>query len=332
MIDPLPLVSIVITSYNRKKTIAKAIESALAQDYQNLEIIISDNCSTDGSEEIIKQYTKDPRVHYSVNQTNIGMLENFKLAINEKSSGKYFSIVNSDDEYIGSSFISNSIELIKKYENVVLVKGASFHKRIRNGKYYSYRNNDEFEKGIDYFKKFTFNEDFGWAGVLIERSYIQRYKLLDSPVIGADYFINLQLALTGNIGFVKEMAYQFNIHDSNSSLQSYNLDQIDEIFIELRKLYKFALEQKALNEQEIEKVKANYDYAYIANIIEDYYKNNRSLLKEAENKLKDYNEKLLHKYYQSKRWKIFSLTFYNKRMGDFIVYKKWQLNNWLTVK
>ncbi|MBS1757264.1 MAG: glycosyltransferase, partial [Bacteroidetes bacterium] len=51
-----PLVSIVITSYNRAHYIEEAIRSALAQDYRNLEIIISDNCSTDGSSEIFKKY------------------------------------------------------------------------------------------------------------------------------------------------------------------------------------------------------------------------------------------------------------------------------------
>ena len=62
-----PLVSIVITNYNREKTIATAIESALVQDYPNLEIIISDNCSTDDSVNIIKKYIDDPRIRFFQN-------------------------------------------------------------------------------------------------------------------------------------------------------------------------------------------------------------------------------------------------------------------------
>ena len=69
-INDIPLVSIVITSYNRAHTIEKAIESALGQDYQNLEIIISDNNSTDNTDEVVKKY-----FDYSIH----GKLENADL-------------------------------------------------------------------------------------------------------------------------------------------------------------------------------------------------------------------------------------------------------------
>ena len=67
----LPLVSIIITNYNREKTIARAIESALEQDYHNIEIIISDNCSTDNSHSIISNYIKDKRICYYRNEINL---------------------------------------------------------------------------------------------------------------------------------------------------------------------------------------------------------------------------------------------------------------------
>ena len=78
-----PLVSVVITSYNRANLIEGAIQSALAQDYPNLEIIISDNCSTDNTDKVIAKYLSNPKIRYYKNEQNIGMIPNFKLLQNK---------------------------------------------------------------------------------------------------------------------------------------------------------------------------------------------------------------------------------------------------------
>ena len=117
----LPLVSIVITSYNRDRFIAKAIESALAQDYPNLEIIISDNCSTDNTDAVIKKYTHDARVKYFVNSTNIGMIPNFKLATEEWAKGTFITYLSSDDYFCNNQFLSAAVNLINSYPDIVLV-------------------------------------------------------------------------------------------------------------------------------------------------------------------------------------------------------------------
>ena len=61
MLNDNPLVSVVITSYNRANLIEVAIQSVLAQDYQNLEIIISDNCSTDNTYEVMEKYLSNTK-------------------------------------------------------------------------------------------------------------------------------------------------------------------------------------------------------------------------------------------------------------------------------
>ena len=78
MKEEYPLVSIIITSYNRADLVGKAIGSAIEQDYPNLEIIITDNCSTDESEKVIREYIHDKRVKYSRNETNIGHVAQFQ--------------------------------------------------------------------------------------------------------------------------------------------------------------------------------------------------------------------------------------------------------------
>jgi glycosyltransferase involved in cell wall biosynthesis len=67
-----PLVSIVFTSYNHKEYLRQALESLLNQSYSNFELIIIDDCSTDGSQEILKEYASDPRVNLILSEVNSG--------------------------------------------------------------------------------------------------------------------------------------------------------------------------------------------------------------------------------------------------------------------
>jgi len=92
----LPLVSILITSYNRASYIEAAIESALNQTYSNVEIIITDNCSTDGTQVILEKYAKYENVHVYINETNIGQFPNRNKAA-MLANGKYLKYLDSDD-------------------------------------------------------------------------------------------------------------------------------------------------------------------------------------------------------------------------------------------
>src|SRR5438552_18501845 len=74
-----PLISIGLPTYNRSATLAKAIESVLSQDYRNIELLISDNASTDDTEAIcLKVARQDKRVKYLRQQTNQGPVANFR--------------------------------------------------------------------------------------------------------------------------------------------------------------------------------------------------------------------------------------------------------------
>jgi len=104
-----PLVSIGMPVYNGELFIGRALDSLLTQDYENFELIISDNASTDGTEEICRSYKlKDARIQYHRNVTNAGALRNFRRAL-ELSSGKYFMWAAHDDLW-EKSFISKLIE------------------------------------------------------------------------------------------------------------------------------------------------------------------------------------------------------------------------------
>ena len=90
------LVSIVMPSYNTGKYIKESIESVLAQTYDNWELIIVDDCSTDNSDEIIKLFLYDSRIRYFKNEVNSGAAVSRNKALRE-AKGKWIAFLDSDD-------------------------------------------------------------------------------------------------------------------------------------------------------------------------------------------------------------------------------------------
>jgi len=96
MTDHHPLVTIGIPTYNRADSYLKqAIQSAIAQTYSNIEIIVSDNCSTDHTEALVRSFN-DSRIRYFKQSRNIGMVNNANFCL-EEAKGAYFIQFHSDD-------------------------------------------------------------------------------------------------------------------------------------------------------------------------------------------------------------------------------------------
>lgn len=92
-----PLVSIGLPVYNGMKTIREALEGLLAQDYPNLEIVVSDNSSTDGTSEICRELAgRDARVRYTRTEELLPLYANWQRVF-ELSRGEYFGWSAADD-------------------------------------------------------------------------------------------------------------------------------------------------------------------------------------------------------------------------------------------
>jgi len=93
----MPLVSVLMTAYNREKYIAEAIESVLASTYRNIELIIVDDCSKDDTVQIAKKYeANDARIKVYRNEKNLGDYHNRNKAASY-AKGEYLKYVDSDD-------------------------------------------------------------------------------------------------------------------------------------------------------------------------------------------------------------------------------------------
>ena len=92
-----PLVSVCIPTYNAEKTVGSTLQSILNQTYQNSEIIIVDNASTDNTLALLQNFN-DPRIKSYKNSKNIGAEKNWSRCI-ELASGEYIAIFHADDLY-----------------------------------------------------------------------------------------------------------------------------------------------------------------------------------------------------------------------------------------
>lgn len=118
------LITIAIPTYNRAGTyLPIALESARNQTYENIEIIVADNCSGDHTAELV-QGLADPRIRYFRHEINIGANPNFNFCL-EKAKGSYFQLLQ-DDDLIDPDFIGKCIDAAaeKKGETGIIRTGA----------------------------------------------------------------------------------------------------------------------------------------------------------------------------------------------------------------
>lgn len=129
-----PTVTAVIRTYNRADMLGKAIESILNQTYDNFELLILDDCSSDGTEKLVKQYCLiDDRIRYHRQKQNIGNVCALNMST-QMALGKYIACLDDDDEWL-----PRKLELqVDKFENgppnLGLVTGGIHYINIDIGK------------------------------------------------------------------------------------------------------------------------------------------------------------------------------------------------------
>jgi glycosyltransferase involved in cell wall biosynthesis len=129
----MPKVSVIIPTYNRSTLLVEAVLSVSKQSYSNLEIIISDNCSSDNTKKIVTSLQeKDSRIRYFRNHKNLGMIGNWNKAITHVR-GKYCAILMDDDLW-DQNFIQNTVEVLEKNKDVGFVHTWIKIAKIVNGK------------------------------------------------------------------------------------------------------------------------------------------------------------------------------------------------------
>ncbi|MDO8734846.1 MAG: glycosyltransferase [Elusimicrobiota bacterium] len=213
-----------IPTYNRAKYFEECLNSVLTQDYPNLEIIVSDNASTDNTTEVVKKYLSDKRVRYYRNEVNVGIIANWKKLLYEYATGEYGKLICDDDYLLDKEHIRKSIDLIlsKKVDVVVcggvqIVEGFSgLPEKIS----YDYEipeitdanwwleNGGKKINGIYLFLNFN-------DGAVFSIKKAKELKAFIPDSFGLDYEILLRFILSGRIGYIGGHHFVARSHPAN---------------------------------------------------------------------------------------------------------------------
>ncbi len=98
-ISKAPLVSVALATYNGDQFLDKQLNSIFSQSYENIEVIVCDDCSDDSTIEILEKYSKNYNLTYYRNERNIGYVRNFEKLI-ELCNGEYIALSDQDDVWL----------------------------------------------------------------------------------------------------------------------------------------------------------------------------------------------------------------------------------------
>lgn len=224
------LVSICIPVFNGENTIRDTLLSAINQTYENIEIVVVDNCSEDNTVNIV-QANMSGHIRLYQNSENLGMVGNWNKCL-EYAKGEYITILCADD-LLNRDCIEKKVNIMRENKDVVMVfsaseiineNGTSLMKRrvfnnnkIMEGKKISLRS---------YREKNLFGEP---SNVLFRKSALNETGGFDASMYySADWDMWLKIANTGKVGYISEVLMKYRVSKNNQTsktkLQTYIKD------------------------------------------------------------------------------------------------------------
>ena len=217
--SPLPLVTIGIPTFNGNKKLFRPLESIWAQNYPNLEVIISDNCSTDNTQQIVEEICKThPEIRYIRQPKNIGQMPNYYFLM-KAATGKYFMWV-ADDDTLEPGTLLKTVEFMEQHSDYSLASG-----RIQYWK-------DEIPAVLEH--GFSFEQDS--PGIRVARFYarviyggllhgLMRSELTRDVtinyVIGNDYHFVANFVYMGKVKNFEYTSYHKNLGGVSRNFKQY---------------------------------------------------------------------------------------------------------------
>ncbi len=243
-------VSVIIPNYNHAQYLRQRIESILDQTWQDFELIILDDCSTDESRGIINEYvTRFPDISYYYNSFNSGSaFKQWDYGV-KKAKGKFIWIAESDD-FAEPGFLEKAFIILSGNENIGLVYCNSgvideqtgtryfvsdLRKTLDNKKW----SQDYLNKGINEVSEYLYlgNTINNVSGVLFRKSkYIEAGYADHSMKYCGDWYLYIRIMLISDIAYSSIPLNTFRIHANSSSNEYYRKISY---FLEVLRIYLF---------------------------------------------------------------------------------------------
>lgn len=212
-INNKPLVSIVITSYNRTQLLKRAIDSACHQTYKNIEIVIVDDGSNEETLNVLKNYeNKDARINLVSLPKNSGTAAFPRAVGNSIAKGKYIVILDSDDVLM-PEMVEKSVDYLESNQHVTLLRVETRHYRSDKD---PYKNQVKFEYPLYY----LLVNSIGQGGVVFRRDFVVKHNIYPDPDMSCgedwDFFSKLLMNKANFATLSGEPLYIIRHHTENS--------------------------------------------------------------------------------------------------------------------
>jgi len=240
----LPLVSIIVASYNHEKYIVECIESIMQQTYFNIELIVVDDCSNDNSQNILKNLQSKYHFKLLINQNNLGVARTRNIGI-QYAAGKYIGGCASDD-FLGRDKIQRQVEFLENNQEYALCYGREAS--VKNQKI-KYRKNKNYKSG-DIFSDLFLQKFWISAGtVLIRKEIFDKVGGYDENMKIEDFDLWLRIANEFKCAYLDSNFYYYRLHGNNTSSNIKNMEiEINKILTKWKAhpLYMHAIERNEL--------------------------------------------------------------------------------------
>ena len=237
-------VDVLMATYNGEKYIEEQIESILNQTYKNIQLIISDDCSTDRTREILKKYENNEKIKIFYQEENLGYIKNFEFLLKNVKNDLY--MLSDQDDVWKSEKIEKAVEKLRT-ENLDLVFGdLEVVDENLNTIYKSFDKYMKVDRKINkcignYKLQYLYNCITGCT-ILSKKEFLKEILPLptDSKYMLHDYWIGLIVSLHGKIGYINETYIKYRQHGNNqvgTGKQTYKfkkLNQVRDLFIDVK--------------------------------------------------------------------------------------------------
>ena len=205
-----PVVSVLMTSYNREDYIAEAIESVLASTLTDFELIICDDRSTDRTVDIARHYAaRDTRIKLYVNEKNLGQFQNRNRAASH-ASGKYLKYLDSDDR-IYDFGLGYCVEQMEKFPEASIGMSALYDMGVPDSLCWSS------EKIIH--EHFCVRQylTIGPSGSIFRREKFMEMKGFDGRFgVASDVYFNIRMAALSPVVLLQREFFFYRIHEGQA--------------------------------------------------------------------------------------------------------------------
>lgn len=255
-----PKISVILPVYNCELYIKETIDSVLNQTFSDFELLIIDDCSTDKTVSIIKEYS-DERICLIEKETNSGYTDSLNFGISI-ANGEYIARMDGDDICLPERF-AKQVAFLDKNSTIILCGTAIKFIGSSSGNLFYPQTNEEIKICL-----FSFLPTFAHPTVMGKKEIFKKYNYNKNFEPAEDYELWTRFVQEGEAANLNEILLEYRVHSNQVSVTKKNIQDLNSYKSRLKMLQSLQLDSK-YSEDDIIKFLVNKNWPYTITECED---------------------------------------------------------------